>query len=39
MHAEKGWLRKENEKRAKRMKVEKKGRGGEVKPDKERGRK
>ena len=38
-HMEREHLRKENEERAKRMKMEKKGNGGEVKPDKERGEK
>ena len=32
-------LRKENEKRAQKMRVERKGKGGEVKPDKEKGEK
>ena len=39
MHMKREHLRKENGKRAKRMKVEKNGRRGEVKPDKERGEK
>ena len=39
MCAERECLRRENERRAKGMKVEKKGEGGEVKQDKERGEK
>ena len=37
--AEREHLRRENERRAKRMKVKKKGEGGEVKQDEERGKK
>ena len=36
MNAEREWLGKENEQRAKRMKVEKMNKEGKTKPDKER---